>query len=86
MAGGRSSRPGPKCKFSHDRNVGRKAEKVNIYEDARADEKKKETMEDWDEAKLKEVVDKNAQKQRTTTDIVCKFFVQAIEDKKYGWL
>ena len=26
---------GTKCKFSHDRNVGRKVEKKNLYEDAR---------------------------------------------------
>ncbi|RSH80541.1 uncharacterized protein EHS24_009122 [Apiotrichum porosum] len=78
---------GNKCKFSHDRNVERKVEKVNIYEDKRAgeEEKKKETMDDWDDAKLNEVVNQNARKQRTTTDIVCKFFVQAIEDRKYGW-
>lgn len=43
-------------------------------------------MDDWDDAKLNEVVNQNARKQRTTTDIVCKFFVQAIEDRKYGWL
>lgn len=28
--------PGNKCKFSHDKNVERKAEKVNLYEDTRA--------------------------------------------------
>jgi hypothetical protein len=77
---------GTKCKFSHDRDVERKVDKLNIYADSREDEKKKETMEDWDEDKLKEVVTKNGQKQRTTTDIVCKYFIQAIEDKKYGWL
>ena len=26
---------GSKCKFSHDRNVERRVEKLNIYEDAR---------------------------------------------------
>lgn len=31
---------GTKCKFSHDLNVGRKAEKVNVYEDTRKDDKK----------------------------------------------
>lgn len=31
---------GNKCKFSHDKNVERKVEKVNIYEDARKDDKK----------------------------------------------
>lgn len=28
---------GSKCKFSHDPNVGRKVEKRNVYEDARAE-------------------------------------------------
>ncbi|BEJ14544.1 hypothetical protein CspHIS471_0403110 [Cutaneotrichosporon sp. HIS471] len=77
---------GSKCKFSHDPNVGRKAEKMNLYEDAReADEKTADTMDTWDEAKLNEVVAQNGRKQKTTTDIVCKYFLQAIEDKKYGW-
>lgn len=45
-------------------------------------------MDKWDQAKLEQVVltkqdsNKNAQ---TTTDIVCKFFIQAVEDSKYGW-
>ena len=42
-------------------------------------------MDGWDEEKLKDVVNQNGRKQRTTTDIVCKYFVQAIEDRKYGW-
>ncbi|ORX34638.1 hypothetical protein BD324DRAFT_634307 [Kockovaella imperatae] len=78
---------GNKCKFSHDRNVERKVEKVNIYEDARDKDadKKEDLMENWDEDKLRKVVNQNSMKQKMTTDIVCKYFVQAIEDKKYGW-
>ncbi|TXT04400.1 hypothetical protein VHUM_04167 [Vanrija humicola] len=77
---------GNKCKFSHDRNVERKIEKLNVYEDARAkDDKKADTMDTWDDDKLKDVVTQNGKKQRTTTDIVCKYFIQAIEDRKYGW-
>ncbi|KAL1404985.1 Translation machinery-associated protein 46 [Vanrija albida] len=77
---------GNKCKFSHDRNVERKIEKLNVYEDARAkDDKKADTMDTWDDDKLKDVVNQNGKKQRTTTDIVCKYFIQAIEDRKYGW-
>lgn len=78
---------GNKCKFSHDRNVERKVEKLNIYEDARSKENDKKTdlMEDWDEEKLRNVVNQNQQKQKNATDIVCKYFVQAIEEKKYGW-
>ncbi|WWC97113.1 hypothetical protein V866_003991 [Kwoniella sp. B9012] len=75
---------GSKCKFSHDLNVGRKVEKLNIYEDARA-QKKADTMDTWDEEKLRNVVTQNEKKQTNATDIVCKYFIQAIEDKKYGW-
>ncbi|KAK8845436.1 hypothetical protein IAR55_006149 [Kwoniella newhampshirensis] len=78
---------GNKCKFSHDRNVERKVEKLNIYEDTRDREKDKKTdlMETWDEAKLRDVVDQNEKKQTNATDIVCKYFIEAIENKKYGW-
>lgn len=60
---------GNKCKFSHDLNVGRKVEKVNLYEDARKDDKKTDTMDTWDDAKLADVVSQNAKKQKNTTDV-----------------
>ncbi|KAI0833589.1 hypothetical protein BC628DRAFT_1344365 [Trametes gibbosa] len=75
---------GNKCKFSHDLNVGRKVEKKNLYEDSRED-KVADTMDKWDEDKLRKVVTSKAGNPRTTTDIVCKFFIQAIESEKYGW-
>ncbi|EJF64873.1 hypothetical protein BD309DRAFT_1079156 [Dichomitus squalens] len=75
---------GSKCKFSHDMNVGRKVEKKNLYEDSRED-KMKDTMENWDEEKLRKVVMSKGGNPRTTTDIVCKYFIQAIETEKYGW-
>jgi hypothetical protein len=34
---------GSKCKFSHDPNVGRKTEKVNIYADQREEKAKGES-------------------------------------------
>lgn len=46
---------GAKCKFSHDLNVGRKVEKKDLYQDTR-DEKEKDTMDDWDEEKLRKVI------------------------------
>ncbi|RMZ77398.1 hypothetical protein DV738_g4424, partial [Chaetothyriales sp. CBS 135597] len=52
---------GKKCKFSHDLEVGRKAEK------------------------LRKVVLSKHGNPRTTTDKVCKYFIQAVEDGKYGW-
>lgn len=41
-------------------------------------------MEKWDQEKLEEVVNSKAGKQ-PPTDIVCKYFLEAIESSKYGW-
>jgi hypothetical protein len=41
-------------------------------------------MEKWDQEKLEEVVKSKAGKQ-PPTDIVCKYFLEAIESNKYGW-
>ncbi len=79
---------GRKCKFSHDLEMERRVEKRNLYQDTRADEeevKKQETSADWDEEKLRSVVLSKKGNQRTSTDKVCKFFISAIEDGKYGW-
>lgn len=79
---------GKKCKFSHDPEMDRKTEKRSLYTDTRAEEeenKKAETSADWDEDKLRSVVLSKKGNQRTTTDKVCKFFIDAIEDGKYGW-
>lgn len=75
---------GAKCKFSHDLNVSRKGEKINVYEDTRDDE----TMEDWDENKLEEVVNKKhgeSEMAKPKTSIICKYFLDAVESSKYGW-
>ncbi|KAL4747833.1 hypothetical protein BDW72DRAFT_6279 [Aspergillus terricola var. indicus] len=79
---------GRKCKFSHDLNVERKAAKKDLYTDSReAEEEKKkaDTMEQWDEAKLRSVVLSKHGNPRTTTDKVCKYFIEAVENQKYGW-
>ncbi|KAM0345371.1 hypothetical protein ACHAPU_006533 [Fusarium lateritium] len=79
---------GRKCKFSHDLTMERKTEKKNLYNDTREDEeeeKKVETSADWDEDKLRSVVLSKKGNQQTTTDKVCKYFIEAIEDGKYGW-
>lgn len=60
---------GDKCKFSHDLTIERKAEKRSLYVDMRDED----TMENWDEEKLKEVVEKKHgenEKKMPTTDIV----------------
>ncbi|PHH63273.1 hypothetical protein CDD81_6130 [Ophiocordyceps australis] len=82
---------GKKCKFSHDLSIERKTEKKNLYSDSRQGEeeeenkKKQETSADWDEEQLRQVVLSKKGNQRSTTEKVCKFFIAAIEDGKYGW-
>ncbi|CAK3924949.1 metal ion binding [Lecanosticta acicola] len=85
---------GKKCKFSHDLDAGRKQEKKSLYTDTRDGEeeeegeeatKKKDNMEDWDEEKLRSVVMSKHGNPKTTTDKVCKFFIEAVENQKYGW-
>jgi hypothetical protein len=91
---------GKKCKFSHDLSVERKTEKKNLYADTRngaengddAEDKaaggggKDETVDDWDEEKLRKVVMSKHGNPKTTTDKVCKYFIDAVENGKYGWL
>lgn len=74
---------GSKCKFSHDLNQERKSEKASIYADQR-DDKDKDTMDKWDDEKLRQVVSKKGNPQ-ATTDIVCKYFIEAVEAGTYGW-
>ena len=82
---------GKKCKFSHDLDVGRKTEKKSLYTDMREgdeeeeEEQKKDDMADWDEEKLRQVVMSKHGNPKTTTDKVCKFFIEAVENGKYGW-
>jgi hypothetical protein len=83
---------GKKCKFSHDLDVERKTEKRSLYTDNRDKEeeteeekKKKETNAEWDEEELRNVVMSKHGNPKTTTDKVCKYFIQAIEEQKYGW-
>ena len=44
-------------------------------------------MEDWDQDKLEDVVKQKhgAEKPSNKTDIICKFFLDAVENKLYGW-
>ncbi|XP_026883969.2 zinc finger CCCH domain-containing protein 15 isoform X2 [Electrophorus electricus] len=79
---------GDKCKFSHDMTLDRKGEKRSMYVDGRDEDLEKDTMENWDEKKLEEVVNKKhgeAEKKKAKTQIVCKYFLDAIENNKYGW-
>jgi len=75
---------GNKCKFSHDLSIERKAEKRSMYDDER--DEKQEGMESWDQETLEEVVKKkHGASNQNKTDIVCKYFLTAIEKGLYGW-
>lgn len=74
---------GNKCKYSHDLKVEKKAEKIDIYTDRR----QADTMDQWDDAKLNQVVSEKRTEANNNlkTSIICKFFIEAIEQQKYGW-
>ncbi|XP_034537180.1 zinc finger CCCH domain-containing protein 15 [Notolabrus celidotus] len=79
---------GDRCKFSHDLSMERKCEKRSLYVDERDEELEKDTMENWDEKKLEEVINKKhgeSEKIKAKTHIVCRYFLDAIEGNKYGW-
>ena len=44
-------------------------------------------MEDWDQAELERVVREKHSKEKppNATNIICKYFLEAVETKKYGW-
>ena len=47
-----------------------------------------EGMEDWDQDKLESVVNQKHGAEKgpsNKTDIICKFFLDAVEKKLYGW-
>jgi len=72
------------CKFSHDLSVERKSEKRSLYDDGR--DEKEEGMNDWDQDTLEDVVKKKHGATNTNkTDIICKFFLDAVEKSLYGW-
>jgi hypothetical protein len=75
---------GFKCKFSHDLNVERKGTKVDIYSDKRDED---EGMEDWTQEDLEKAIAQkhSADNKNRATDIVCKFFIDAVEKRQYGW-
>lgn len=82
---------GNKCKYAHSADPGRKTEKKDLYTDTRegegadGEDKSKDTMDKWDQAKLDKVILSKHGNPKSTTDKVCKYFIQAVEDGKYGW-
>lgn len=82
---------GKNCKFSHSVNEDTtRSNKIDIYTDQRVSmfgNSNADTIENWNQEKLSEVVDYNSSKYNTTniTEKVCKFFLEAVEKSKYGW-
>jgi hypothetical protein len=87
---------GVRCKFSHDLSLTRKSAKMSIYADKRegeeGEEAKKDDIADWDQEKLESVVKTKHGAEAAAvvavatykTDIVCKYFLDAIEKEIYG--
>lgn len=75
---------GANCKYAHDLAVERKGPKINIYEDTRD---KEEGMEDWTQEELEKAIQQKHGDEKTSnkTNIVCKFFIDAVEKRQYGW-
>lgn len=78
---------GTRCKFSHDLAVERKGPKVDLYSDKRDAEKEDDNMEEWDQETLeKAIAQKHASENKNRpTDIICKYFLDAVEKRQYGW-
>jgi hypothetical protein len=79
---------GFKCKYSHDLNVERKGPKLDLFADRREGEEE-ETMEDWTQEELEKAIASKhgaeAAQRNAATSIVCKFFLEAVEKRLYGW-
>ncbi|KAJ1799222.1 Translation machinery-associated protein 46 [Coemansia sp. RSA 2399] len=83
---GACERTAQRCKFSHDLSVGRKGTKLDVYTDRRDEnDKDTDTIDKWDQGRLEEVVMSKHGNPQTSTNIVCKYFLEAIENGKYGW-
>jgi len=86
---------GRRCKFSHEMDKDAESETLNIYMDPRDKQKgegeevdDKDNIKNWDTKKLEEVVNFNGKKYENAnkpTEIVCKYFLEALEKKVYGW-
>lgn len=80
---------GKKCKFSHDLSIEKGSDNIDIYTDQRMQifDATEDDMSHWDENKLKEVVktQEGKYKNQKPTEIICKFFLDAVENRRYGW-
>lgn len=81
---------GKKCKLSHDLTQEAPTEDIDLYVDQRMQlygVKEEEGMDDWDEDKLRKVVEEQEKKYAKSkpTEIVCKYFLDAVEKGNYHW-
>jgi hypothetical protein len=80
---------GNKCKFSHNLELERKTSKIDLYTDPRSmqgGEGGADTgMEGWSTEDLAEVVKLKSAGRLPPTNIICKYFLDAIENRQYGW-
>jgi len=45
----------------------------------------KETNENWNQELLESVIKSKHGNRKSKTDKICKYFIEAIEKRKYGW-
>jgi len=76
---------GNKCKFSHDLAIERKAEKRSIYSDARDEEVDTSNMTPEEMQAMFAKKEAEAKSGRVKSHKVCKHFLEAVENSKYGW-
>ncbi|EER14785.1 phoshoprotein 300, putative [Perkinsus marinus ATCC 50983] len=81
-----------KKKAAKQKKKEEKYGKIDLYSDNRNnkesdEEKKQDTMDHWDQAKLEQVIKTkhNASNQNHPTEIICKYFLDAVEKGVYGW-
>lgn len=76
---------GDKCKFSHDLDIEKRSAKADLYTDIRTINSG-DTMAGWDQEHLEEVInEKNKKRGAVPSNIVCKYFLDAVENRTYGW-
>ncbi|KAL7668225.1 hypothetical protein ACOME3_008937 [Neoechinorhynchus agilis] len=76
---------GDKCKFSHDLSKSRQSEKKNVYVDMRDRDLEASGFSGKDDLD-RMINQKHGDANRhNATSIVCKYFIDAVENKTYGW-
>nr|BAN64881.1 conserved hypothetical protein [Babesia bovis] len=70
----------------YDPKQSREDQKIDIYADPRENRSRNDAdMSSWDLNTLEDVVKQKHGADACTTDIICKHFLAALEDKNYGW-